>query len=286
MVASGIRVATTEGLVFLGRAAAPASGATLPAATVSTSGSSARRVVGRVAARATGPGGVLVVGARPVLVIIDSTSGSLAFWLLIVSFSALLVETLAANANHADDDQHDRENHDENGDDGLAVQRLVRLVVYTDAVLEFAGERDWVVVLEQAEKGLFVVSDLVLIFVIVIVVVDRAEPALALGVAIAVVALCFAALADVQRATVSEGAAAESAVGVLLAGSGARVELAALLLVSAAASAEALVVVLAEVIDEFGALVAGRPGNAFASATTPARLLAILIYTARLSYVA
>ena len=90
-------------------------------------------------------------------------------------------------------------------------------------------------------------------------------------------------MADVQGAAVPEGAAAKRAVGVLLAGPGARVELAALLLVSAAASTEALVVVLAEVVDELGALVACGPRNTLASAAAPTRLLAVLVDTARLT---
>ena len=63
------------------------------------------------------------------------------------------------------------------------------------------------------------------------------------------------------------------------------VELAALLLMSATAPTETLIVILAKVIDEFRALVAQRPGNAFATAATPTRFLTIVVYTARLSYV-
>ena len=96
----------------------------------------------------------------------------------------------------------------------------------------------------------------------------------------ACIAVDFAALTHVGRAAEAKGAALGGAVYVAAARLHAVLEVTAPLVV--AAPAEALVVALAEVLDDLAALVADATGHTFAPRAAPAGLLAVLVEAALL----
>ena len=207
-VATGIRVATVEWQIFLGCAATPTSGSPLPATTVSPSWTSTRRIVWWVPTRASRSRRILIVWSRPILNIIASNSGSLTFRRLIIPFSPLLTETLAANAYNADDYEHNRKYNDKHGDNCLAIQRFISLIVYADPILSFARKWHLIILLKQInwkrppEQWFFIIFLLIILFLInilfiIVFVVYWTKPARAFWIPIAIVSLSFTALADI-----------------------------------------------------------------------------------------
>ena len=169
---------------------------------------SARTIVWWVPTRASRSRRILIVWSRPILNIIASNSGSLTFRRLIIPFSPLLTETLAANAYNADDYEDNRKYNDKHGDNCLAIQRFISLIVYADPILSFARKWHLIILLKQInwkrppEQWFFIIFLLIILFLInilfiIVFVVYWTKPARAFWIPIAIVSLSFTALADI-----------------------------------------------------------------------------------------